>query len=104
MRILARGTWGVVAALLGAPLAAQELQPRALQNAPVGTNFVLLAAGYSRGNLLFDAALPLKDATADVWSVTPGYVRAIDVFGLKSSSTSAATAGRSSPASGSRTR
>lgn len=82
MRILAIGTCGVVAALLGASLAAQELQPRALQNAPIGTNFILLAAGSSRGNLLFDAALPLKDATADVWSVTPGYVRAIDVFGL----------------------
>jgi hypothetical protein len=72
----------VVAALLGAPLAAQELQPRALQNAPVGTNFLLVAAGYSRGNLLVDPALPIEDATADVWSVTPGFVRSIDVFGL----------------------
>jgi hypothetical protein len=72
----------MVVALLGAPLAAQELQPRALQNAPVGTNFILVAAGYSRGNLLFDPALPLEDATADVWSVTPGFVRSIDVFGL----------------------
>jgi len=64
--------WGVVAALLGAPLAAQELQPRALQNAPVGTNFVIVATGYSHGNLLVDPALPIEDATADVWSVTPG--------------------------------
>lgn len=80
-RVPAKSAWGVVAALLGGPLWAQELQPRALQNAPVGTNFLLLAGGYSRGNLLFDAALPLKDVTADVWAVTPGYVRAIDVFG-----------------------
>lgn len=82
MRVLAKGTWGVLVALLGAPLAAQELQPRALQNAPVGTNFIVLATGYSSGNMLFGAAMPLRDATAKVWLVTPGYVRAIDVFGL----------------------
>lgn len=74
--------WGVAVALVGAPLAAQELQPRALQNAPVGTNFVIVATGFSRGNLLFDPALPIEDAQADVWSVTPGFVRSIDMFGL----------------------
>lgn len=73
----------MLAALLSAgPVAAQELQPRALQNAPVGTNFILAAAGYSLGNLLFDPALPIEDAQADVWSVTSGLLRAIDVFGL----------------------
>jgi len=64
------------------PLAAQELEPRALQNAPVGMNFAILAAGYSRGNVLFDPTLPLEDVRADVWSTTLGFVRAIDVFGM----------------------
>ena len=73
----------VVAALLTAvPLAAQELEPRALQNAPIGMNFAVLAAGYSRGNLLFDATLPLEDVQADVWSVAAGFVHAINVFGM----------------------
>jgi hypothetical protein len=65
-----------------APAAAQELQPRALQNAPVGMNFAWLAVGYSRGNVLFDPTLPITDANADVWSATLGFARAISVFGL----------------------
>lgn len=77
-----RWRWGVAVALVGAPLAAQELQPRALQNAPVGTNFIIVATGYSHGNLLFDPTLPIEDATADVWSVSPGFARAVDLFGL----------------------
>lgn len=63
-------------------LRAQELEPRALQNAPVGSTFLVLATGYSRGNLLFDPALPIEDAQADVWSVAAGAVRAINFFGL----------------------
>jgi hypothetical protein len=63
-------------------VAAQELEPRALQNAPIGVHFAVVASGYSRGNLLFDATLPLEDVRADVWSVGLGFVRAINVFGL----------------------
>ena len=74
--------WGVAVALFGAPLAAQELEPRALQNAPVGTMFVVAATGYSHGNLLVDPALPIEDATADVWSVAAALSRALDLFGL----------------------
>ena len=75
---------GAVAAatLLGAPLMAQELEPRALQNAPVGTTFVVAATGYSHGNLLVDPALPIEDATADVWSVAAALSRSLDLFGL----------------------
>lgn len=76
-------SWAALVLLLAvAPAGAQELQPRALQNAPAGMNFAWLAAGYSRGNVLFDPTLPITDANADVWSVTFGYARAISVFGL----------------------
>lgn len=74
--------WGVAVALFGAPLAAQELEPRSLQNAPVGTTFLVAATGYSHGNLLVDPALPIEDATADVWSVAVALSRALDLFGL----------------------
>ncbi|MGH7644584.1 MAG: transporter [Gemmatimonadales bacterium] len=74
--------WGLAATLLAAPVGAQELEPRALSNAPVGTSFVVVATGYSRGNLLFDPAVPIEDARADVWSVAGGFVRVIDVWGL----------------------
>ncbi len=79
----AKGVWWRLAAvLLGAPLGAQELEPRALVNAPVGAHFVVVSTGYSRGNLLFDPAVPIEDARGDVWSAAGGLVRAIDVGGL----------------------
>jgi hypothetical protein len=71
-----------LAAAAAGSLRAQELEPRALQNAPVGSTFLVLATGYSSGNLLFDPAQPIEDAEADVWSVAGGAVRAINVFGL----------------------
>lgn len=83
VRIVLRHSWWVVSGLLMAgSLAAQELEPRALQNAPIGVNFVVVASGYSRGNLLFDPTVPIEDAKADVWSAALGYVRTINFFGL----------------------
>jgi len=46
------------------PLTAQELEPRALTNIPVGTNFAMMGYGYAQGNILFDPALPLDDVNA----------------------------------------
>ncbi|UCC83731.1 MAG: transporter [Gemmatimonadota bacterium] len=63
-------------------LLAQELEPRAFSQVPVGLNFGLLSYGYSKGNVLFDQALPVEDANARLNSVTAIYVRAIDAFGL----------------------
>jgi hypothetical protein len=71
----------VATLLLAGPLSAQELEPRALQNAPTGTNLLAGLAGYSRGNLLVDPAVPIEDATARVWSLAFGYYRAISLFG-----------------------
>jgi hypothetical protein len=68
--------------LAAGSVAAQELEPRALQNLPIGVSFAVLASGYSRGNLLFDPTVPIEDAQADVWSVAVGFMRAINVFGL----------------------
>lgn len=67
--------------LLAGPLAAQELEPRALQNAPVGMQLVGALTGYSRGNLLVDPAVPISDATADVWSLALAWYRTISLFG-----------------------
>jgi hypothetical protein len=66
---------------LAKPLAAQELEPRALQNAPIGMSLVGVLAGYSRGNLLVDPAVPIEEAKADVWSLALGYYRTISLFG-----------------------
>lgn len=72
----------MAALLLAAPLAAQELEPRALQNTPVGANLLSVGTGYSRGNLLVEPSLPIEGAQADVLTLAPAFFRAIDVFGL----------------------
>ena len=71
---------GVLLAL-ASPLAAQELEPRALQNAPVGMHMLGALTGYSRGNLLVDPAVPIEGARADVWSLALAYYRTISLFG-----------------------
>ena len=66
------------------PAPAQELEPRSLTSLPVGTNFAVLAYGYSRGNVLLDPAVPVEDLTATIHAFAGVYVRAISFFGLSS--------------------
>ena len=72
-------------ALLGSALTqlahAQELEPRAYSNLPMGLNF--LAAGYahSQGGLSTDPSLPLTDAHLKIDTGVVAYVRGIDVWG-----------------------
>jgi hypothetical protein len=60
---------------------AQDLEPRLYQNAPVGLNALVLGYGYSTGNILVEATLPIEGAEAKVHSVMLGYVRSLDFFG-----------------------
>jgi hypothetical protein len=66
------------------PAYAQELEPRAFSNVPVGMNFGVAAYGFVAGNVLFDPVLPTEDVHANVHSIAVAYVRAIDFFGLSS--------------------
>jgi hypothetical protein len=65
---------------------AQDLEPRAFSNAPVGLNFVLAGYAYSTGNLLFDdavaAALQIQEASGRIHQGVVGYVRTVGIFGL----------------------
>jgi hypothetical protein len=73
------------AALLGLPplgAAAQELDPRALVNAPVGVNFLVVATGYLYGSLLLDPSVPIQNGHGHVGTLGLGYVRSIGLFGL----------------------
>ncbi len=72
---------------LGAPFAcatagrAQELEPRAYANAPVGLDFLLLGYGHSRGDVLLDPALPIEDGRAVLDLLLGRFVHTLDVFG-----------------------
>jgi hypothetical protein len=69
-------------AFLAAPAAAQELEPRALVNAPIGMNFLVVSPGYMHGNLLLEPSLPLENGKARLGTLGIGYLRSIDFFGM----------------------
>ena len=60
---------------------AQSLEPRAYSNAPVGLNFLLVGYQNSSGALLFDPAIPVRDASADIGMGLLGYVHTLDIAG-----------------------
>ena len=60
---------------------AQDLEPRAYSNAPVGLNFLIAGYGYTGGGVATDPALPIADAQVEVHSTVLAYARSLDVFG-----------------------
>ena len=64
-----------------APARAQQLEPRAYANLPVGLNFLIAGYAYSQGDVLFDPSLPVSDAHARVNALLLGYVRSLDFWG-----------------------
>ena len=63
---------------------AQELEPRAINNLPVGTNFFLGGYAYAQGNILLDPVLPIEDLNSRIHSGFAAYVRSIRFLGLSS--------------------
>ena len=53
----------------------QALEPRSYVNTPVGINFLLVGYGYTKGNVVFEALSPIKDAKVHVNSGVLGYAR-----------------------------
>lgn len=70
---------GLVMALGCRPAQAQELEPRAYVNTPIGMNFLLVGVGTSHGGLLFDPAVPIEGASARVNSTLLGYVHSFAI-------------------------
>ena len=63
------------------PARAQDLEPRAYSNVPIGMNFLIAGYAYSSGNVATDASLPIEDGELDVDNPLVAYARALDVFG-----------------------
>jgi hypothetical protein len=68
-----------IAALTAAE--AQELEPRAYANTPVGMNFVILGYGYTIGDVALDTSAPIEDGKITVHSAILAYARSLDVWG-----------------------
>lgn len=68
-------------ALPAAPGTAQELEPRAYANAPVGLNFVLVNYGFASGGFAADPALPIEDVELRFHGPLVGYARSLGIAG-----------------------
>jgi hypothetical protein len=60
---------------------AQQLEPRAYSNVPVGINFLIVGYGYASGAVLPDPSLPAEDVTAQIHTVVGAYSRSLDLWG-----------------------
>lgn len=71
----------LVLAGFGVDSRAQDIEPRAYSNAPVGVNFFIGGYAYTDGGLAFDPALPVKDPKLHTSNLVFGYARALNLFG-----------------------
>ena len=74
--------FGTVALVLGvAGATAQEAEPRAYSNTPVGLNFLIAGYLYTEGKLAFDPNLSIADAKFKANTALVAYVRSFEFAG-----------------------
>ena len=61
---------------------AQDIEPRAYSNAPIGVNFLINGYAYTRGGLAFDSALPVTNPDLETSSAVFAYARVLDLWGM----------------------
>ena len=67
--------------LLAAPLAAQDLDPRAYAHVPVNGTFLITGFSVSHGGIVTDPSLPVTDINATVEAPSIGIARSFNLFG-----------------------
>jgi hypothetical protein len=65
-----------------ASVRAQDIEPRAYSNAPVGVNFLVAGYAYSHGGPSLDPSLPVTDARLESSAALLAYARVIDLWGV----------------------
>lgn len=60
---------------------AQDIEPRAYSNAPVGVNFMVAGYAFALGGLSFDSAVPVTDAKLRTSTAALAYARVLDLWG-----------------------
>lgn len=75
----------LLAACLGMGLSpasdAQDIEPRAYSNAPIGVNFLISGYAYTRGGVSADPTVPLTNANLHTSNAVVGYARVLDLWG-----------------------
>ena len=83
VRALCLAAW-VCAWSIGSTVCAQDLEPRAYTNAPVGLNFLIAGFTDSNGGVLFDPSVALDNAHIRVDGPVIGFARALRVGDMSS--------------------
>lgn len=78
MRLLGLG-W-LLGAMAPAAVHAQDLEPRAYANAPVGLNFLVGGYAYSKGTVHTDPSVPVENSQLKLDSIVFAYVRTLDLW------------------------
>lgn len=75
--------WLTVFGILGyiVPAQAQDIEPRAYSNAPIGVNFIVTGYAYTQGALSFDPSLSLTNADLRTHNAVIGYARVLNLGG-----------------------
>jgi hypothetical protein len=60
---------------------AQDLEPRAYSNSPIGLNFILAGFGHTTGSVLTDPALPVENVSVESDFGLFAFATTLDVFG-----------------------
>ena len=72
---------GSMSAVAAVPALAQDLEPRAFANAPVGLNFLIGGYAYAEGTVGTDPAVPLEDTKVEQHTAALAYVRTLGLWG-----------------------
>src|SRR6266481_870924 len=67
--------------VLGTTLRAQDLEPRAYSNSPIGLNFVIAGYDYASGTVLTDPSLPLENVSNESHVGVLGFATTFGAFG-----------------------
>ena len=73
---------GCALAGVGLPACAQDIEPRAYSNAPIGVNFLIAGYAYTRGGVAFGESLPITDPSLNTSSAVVAYARVLDLWGM----------------------
>jgi hypothetical protein len=62
-------------------LRAQDLEPRAYSNSPIGLNFAIVGYGYAKGSVLTDPSLPLDNVSNESHVAVFAFATTLNVLG-----------------------
>lgn len=61
---------------------AQDIEPRAYSNAPVGVNFLIAGYAYTRGGVSFGPSLPITNPDLHTSNAVLAYATVLDLWGM----------------------